>query len=195
MTSRDSAQNLLTLDLDARIDAVAADVESRADEYPNIPEFELAELLGISDVRTPGGWPTWERVTYCIKCSLEEWAEILGAPSCLVDFIPESIDPARRELLEAELEGLDEGDGPVFGFLDPVERAAIETAVLEDEMRNIQDNGMNCLAHTHVKSKSGATLSFEADIEDDGKCETLRTPYDKRDGLWVDLSNCELSEG
>ena len=147
------------------------------------------------DVRSPGGWPTWERVTYCIKYSLEEWADVLGAPSCLVDFIPESINPTRQHVLEAKFEGLDAGDGQAFDFLDAEERAAIEAAVLDVEMRNIQDNGMNCLAHTHVKSKSGASLSFKAVIEDDGKCEELRTPYDKRDGLWVDLSDCELSEG
>ena len=96
MANRHPAQCLSILDLDARIDAVASDFEAGTDMFHSIPEFDLAELLGISDVRSPGGWPTWERVTYCVRWSLEEWAEIMGAPSCLVDFIPENIDPASR---------------------------------------------------------------------------------------------------
>ena len=69
-------------------------------------------------------------MTYCIKYSLEEWADVLGAPSCLVDFIPESINPTRQHVLEAKFEGLDAGDGPAFDFLDAEERAAIALRII-----------------------------------------------------------------
>ena len=42
-----------------------------------------------------------------------------------------------------------------------------------------------------VTTESGFELAFEGDIEDDGACLGLRTPYDYRDGNFVDLDNCE----
>jgi hypothetical protein len=52
---------------------------------------------------------------------------------------------------------------------------------------------MCCLGHCSVTSPSGAKLQFEGEIEDDGHCITLRTPYDKRAKRFVDLSRCRTS--
>jgi hypothetical protein len=50
--------------------------------------------------------------------------------------------------------------------------------------------GMNCFARHSVVSLSGDELPLEGDIEDDGDCIDLRTPYDFRDGRFTDVANC-----
>lgn len=52
---------------------------------------------------------------------------------------------------------------------------------------------MNCIARCSVESASGAVLEFEGDVEDDGACINLRTPYDKRAKRFTDLSRCLTS--
>ena len=53
-------------------------------------------------------------------------------------------------------------------------------------------NGMNCIAKYLIKA-STIDLLFEGEIEDDGECYSLKTPYDHRDGKFLDLENCEIT--
>ena len=53
---------------------------------------------------------------------------------------------------------------------------------------------MNSIAPYRVETASGHLLQFEADIEDDGSCIILRTPYDFRNGKFDNLDNCWTDE-
>jgi len=178
-----------------RIQAVAADVESRADLYATIPEFELAELLGIVEPHILAASGTkWEYLYYSPRVSLEEHFDNGSYEfDMMLEHLPVNSAPNRsKELLDA-FSAKEEKAEPPFKLLKPEERETIETALQAAEMENLQSNGMNCLAHVEVTSPSGESLRFEAVVEDDGQCETLRTPYDERDGRFVDLTECLLS--
>lgn len=107
--------------------------------------------------------------------------------------IEHSVDPERFEELRRLFESLDEVKNPGFSFLTRRERSDIEKAIAARELEANQSNGMCCLGHYFVTSQSGAELQFEGDIEDDGHCITLRTPYDKQANRFVDLSRCITS--
>ena len=73
------------------------------------------------------------------------------------------------------------------------ERSRLEDAIAEKQMEANESNGMNCIATCSVESDSGAVLEFEGDVEDDGACINLRTPYDKRAKRFTDLARCRTS--
>ncbi len=70
-------------------------------------------------------------------------------------------------------------------------------AELTDDEEQLEEDGldcMNCVAHYTVTTPSGDDLCFEGEIEDDGECLTLLTPYDEHDNLFVDISDCITEE-
>ena len=85
---------------------------------------------------------------------------------------------------------LDGVEKPDFHFLTTDERALLEEAIAFKELEANQDNGMCCIAYYSVQTPSGDVLSFEATIEDDGRCIELKTPYDYRDGKFCNLDDC-----
>ena len=66
-----------------------------------------------------------------------------------------------------------------------VEKNVIVEVLYEDELE-----GGNVIARTSVKGTEGNELMFEGLIEDDGDCIDLLTPYDRRDGDFVNLDKC-----
>ena len=179
---------LLALDMDSRRTAVAKDVRSRSPRYRCIPAHDLADALGIPESRRPGS--AWSFTRYARLMTVEEYAECNSPASEVIYMIEDSLDPERLEELIRLSEPLDDVDKPRFSFLTRSERNDIEDAIAERQLEANESNGMCCLGHCSVKSPSGAELQFEGDIEDDGHCITLRTPYDKRAKRFVDLSRC-----
>ena len=116
-----------------------------------------------------------------------------SSASEVVCMIEDSVDPERFEELVRLSEPLDAIEKPRLSFLTRSERSAIEDAIAERQLEANESNGMCCLGHCSVTSPSGAELQFEVEIEDDGHCITLRTPYDKRAKRFVDLSRCRTS--
>ena len=182
---------LLALDMDSRRTAVAKDVRSRRPRYRCIPAHDLADALGIPESRRPGS--EWSFTRYARMMTVEEYAMYNSPASEVIYMIEDSLDPERLEELIQLSEPLDDVDKPRFSFLTRSERNDIEDAIAERQLEANESNGMCCLGHCSVKSPSGAELQFEGDIEDDGHCITLRTPYDKRAKRFVDLSRCRTS--
>ena len=182
---------LLALTMDNRRNAIAKDVRSRSPRYRSIPAHDLAEALGIPEPWKPGdGW-TFTR--YARLMTVEEYAMYNSPASEVIYMIEDSLDPERLEELIRLSEPLDDVEKPCFSFLTRSERSSIEDAIAERQLEANESNGMCCLGHCSVKSPSGAELRFEGDIEDDGHCINLRTPYDKRAKRFVDLSRCRTS--
>lgn len=76
-----------------------------------------------------------------------------------------------------------------FDFLTNEERDHLEGAIAMENLELNMSNGICCVARYSIPAPGGI-LPFEGDIEDDGHCITLRTPYDDRDGRFKDLENC-----
>lgn len=180
---------LLAIPLAKRIRAVAEDVRSRKDVFRRIPPHELAEALELPDSRQPSTGDGWSFTRYAEKKSLEEWADGHDEVAKLVHRLKGQVSPKRFQNLEKAFAGLPDYTRSSFDFLTSKEREFLEDGIAEEELEGNMMNGMSCLAHCTVKS--GKTeLEFEAVVEDDGRCITLRTPYDARDGWFKDLSNC-----
>lgn len=191
LTPEQALAELLALDMDSRRTAVAKDVRSRSPRYRCIPAHDLADALGIPESRRPGS--EWSFTRYARMMTVEEYAMYNSPASDVIYMIEDSLDPERLEELVRLSEPLDDVDKPRFSFLTRSERNDIEDAIAERQLEANESNGMCCLGHCSVKSPSGAELQFEGDIEDDGHCITLRTPYDKRAKRFVDLSRCRTS--
>jgi hypothetical protein len=182
---------LLALDMESRRTAVAKDVRSRSPRYHCIPAHDLAKALGIPEPGRPGHG--WSFTRYAPLMTVEEYAMYNSPAFEVVCMIEDSVDPERFEELVRLSEPLDDVEKPRLSFLTWSERCAIEEAIAERQLEANESNGMCCLGHCSVTSPSGAKLQFEGEIEDDGHCITLRTPYDKRAKRSVDLSRCRTS--
>ena len=191
LTPEQALAELLAVDMDSRRTAVAKDVRSRCPRYRCIRAHDLADALGIPESRRPGS--EWSFTRYARMMTVEEYAMYNSPASEVIYMIEDSLDPERLEELIRLSEPLDDVDKPRFSFLTRSERNDIEDAIAERQLEANESNGMCCLGHCSVKSPSGAELQFEGDIEDDGHCITLRTPYDKRAKRFVDLSRCRTS--
>ncbi len=107
----------------------------------------------------------------------------------LVKRLKSHITPERRLALKNVIKNLEEAEKPCLDVLTPEEREHLEEQFAKSELKSLSEVGLNCLAHFTLQTPAG-DLSFEASIEDDGTCLTLLTPYDERDGEFIDLDRC-----
>lgn len=177
---------LLAMPLDQRIAAVAKDVRSKRDRYASIDSFDLASALGVEQPEQPAEWIFTH---YAKKQTLEQYAHGRSPVSEFLNYLRDHVSEERFEELTPKFDRLDSLRRPRFGFLTKGERLIIEEALDAEELEANMSNGICCVASCSV-GEGGNVLFFEGDIEDDGTCITLRTPYDQREGKFIDLSNC-----
>ncbi|GDX83195.1 hypothetical protein LBMAG42_50060 [Deltaproteobacteria bacterium] len=198
-------QNLLALSIPERIVVVRADVKSRADRYAWMKAHDLAKALGIEDSRSPGN--DWSRETQADDLTVEEYAEQVFPPSTVLDWLTPSA--RRAKVLAKKGEQIDASGVLDFGFLTDKERDTIEAAIDADQLESNASNGMGCIATIGVgeelreysgdeparnpgesdddyllrmfEAEEDNRVHFEGQIEDDGECIFLKTPYDLRD--------------
>jgi len=182
----DPLKELQSISVEQCIALVENDIASGRDRYRKIPPHELALVLGIGDSRHPGR--DWSFTQFVERVSVEEYAKRWVPPSELLYRLENKVEKKRFVELIAKSDDLDSSDGPSFSFLSVDERAIIENAMAEKELQGASDNGTNCIGHRSVATPSGQELRFEGDMEEDGTCITLLTPYDFRDGRFCDLS-------
>ena len=91
--------------------------------------------------------------------------------------------------LKKEFEIFDDSPELSFDFLTKIERKKLEEALARKDLEGNMSNGISSVAQFSLGTKR-AEICFEGDVEDDGACIYLRTPYDKRDGKFIDLDNC-----
>lgn len=163
----------------------------RTPQFSAIPAHDLADALDVPEHWRPGN--EWSFTRYAPIVSVEEHARYNSPASEPVYLIEEAVSAERFQQLLKHSEPLDESDDPSFAFLTKGERSRLEEAIAENQMEANESNGMNCIARCSVESDSGAVLEFEGDVEDDGACINLRTPYDKRAKRFTDLSRCLTS--
>lgn len=186
LNPEEALRELLAVPMSERRDAVARDVRRRSPRYRDIPAHDLADALGVSEPWRPRS--DWSFTRYAEIVTVEEYARNSSPASELVYLIEHSVDPKRFERLLELSKPLDDADAPSFSFLLKTEREALEHAIAEQRLESNESNGMCCIARCSVESPSGSALEFEGDIEDDGACLYLRTPYDKRAKRFRDLT-------
>ncbi len=173
------AEKLLSLPLEERIRIVAEDVVSKKDEFRDIESHELAELLGIDDSWSPG--PDWSYGSYFSKEDFDSYIDNYEKDE-LFYLLEEEIPDERYKELLSVLEEIEEGKRN-FDFYNifTEEEQRIFKDGFEEELA---DNGYFGIvkASISIESPHEIDLPFEGDIEDDGACIDLRTPYDERDG-------------
>jgi len=174
---------LLAMPLDKRIAAVAKDVRSKKDRYAKINAFALADALEVEEPDTPRAG--WGFTDYSRKKTLEQHADWIVPVSRLQDYLEGHVSEDRFIELKPKFDRLDSVKRPRFGFLTKKERLIIESAMDAEALENAMHRVASCSV-----GKGRNALLFEGDIEDDGACIKLRTPYDQRNGDFIDLSNC-----
>jgi hypothetical protein len=185
-------KELLALSLHSRREAVADDVRRRAPKYSSIAAHDLADALALPEHWRPDD--QWSFTRYARIVSAEEYAQVNDPPSELVYLIEDAVEGERFHQLLFESEPLDDMEEPNFAFLTKDERSSLERAIAERQLEAHESNGMNCIGRCSMTTESGAVLEFEGEIEDDGACLNLRTPYDKQAKRFVDLSFCITSD-
>ena len=194
MTTKTSVEQdpltaLLAMPLGQRIIAVAEDVQSRTDRFSGIDEFDLAEALEVSQPEMPTS-DDWSFTSYADRQTLEEYVTDYGGDvSEVLECLESTVGVRRFRILEKAFALLEDATSPSFDFLTAKEREYAEERMARRRLEANLSNGMSCIASTSV-SQGDVLLAFEADIEDDGTCISLRTPYDERDGRFRDLSHC-----
>ena len=186
--AKDALAELLSLPLAGRIAVVSQDLLSCEDRFAAIEAHDLAEALGVPDAHQPTD-ENWKMIAYAKIRSLEEQAKIKSPLSEFIHELKDYVSEDRAMTLETEVVKLSERSKPGFGFLNVQERKVIEEALARRDLEANLSNGTSSIARYQVAATSGE-LWFEAEVEDDGTCIRLRTPYDKRDAKFVELENC-----
>jgi hypothetical protein len=169
--STNQLEILLAMPLTERIAAVLNDLRTRKDEFAGIAPHDLADALGVSDPREPGGG--WHIACYAAIVSAEEYAKYHFPVSSMVDFLEDHAGTRRLQTLRRKFK----------------ERRTLEHEIAMKQLSANLSNGMYYVG-TYVVKRPGVELRFQGDIEDDGTCIDLRTPYDDRDGSVLDFENC-----
>jgi hypothetical protein len=182
---------LLAMPLTQRIKAVGKDLQSGADMFRVVDAFELAEALGVPQSDSPVNGE-WSFTTYANRQTIEEYVDQGGDAGRILGWLESAVGSKRLVTLEKAFATLDD-TRPSFAFLTAKERRLAEDTIAKHQIEANQINGMSCLASYCVKH-GGVELWFEADVEDDGSCVFLRTPYDERDSKFRDLSNSVVDE-
>ena len=84
------------------------------------------------------------------------------------------------------LEAFDETGSIDLSLLLPIEIKMMERLKQEDEIAHSNNVHADC----SLKTSNGSILRFQGFIEDDGSCIYLLTPYNDRDGEFVDTNGC-----
>ena len=184
---------LSAMEINKRKSAVAEDVQSKRDRYSKISSIELAALLGIDEGGRPGcGEASWSFYRYVEKMSINE--HLWNTGRLWTPAIWSALEMAVTKERLDEIDALDESDGFtdesnefIEEKLTQDERDIILNALYEEIEENLEDGPYYAIARSCVTTEDGVDLLFEGDIEDDGVCLGLRTPYDQRDGKFVDL--------
>ena len=184
MTDRKNTKDeLQSLKYRDRLNAIADDLTSEQDRYRDVNPHDLAKLMRVP---CPNPGDGWTYIKTCIEQSVEEWIEVNGAAEELARHLEGHVEPTRLADLEYKLSQVDEYSGnPDLSFLKSSERLAIEAALMEHEMDEIE--GGYVVARFCLGSPKGVEFWFEGDIEDDGECIHMRTPYDHRDGQFSEI--------
>lgn len=190
----DPLHQLLAMPISERIEVVNKDMQMHTDKFKEIYPHDLAEALEVPEADCPNPCEGWLFTRYARKESVETYAESTSPAYEIVYLIEDKVSPERFRTLMNNFQMLEDIENPKFDFLTEQERELLVESIASKELEGNASDGMNCIAHYIIKTASGDALWFEAVVEDDGACINLRTPYEYRDNMFVNLENCLIDE-
>jgi hypothetical protein len=174
----DQAGSLYDLpDVEARRQAVAADLAKKSPAYADVDGLELADLLGV----TPG--EAGDRIHLCAidEDATDEWhreelSQGEGDGSVLLEKV---LSATRRKALRRYLDKIEEGED-VDEF--PVTPRELKKLAPLYARKRLEDGEIDkAWSYDDVVAPDGTKLVFTFDIGEDGEVEgCLATPYDGR---------------
>jgi hypothetical protein len=189
MDHRELSQRLQNIPVVDRVTIIAVDVESRRDEFRSLDPFSMASLLGVPNAERPGE-RGWTFTKYVKREPLSEYVEWVSPPQEVLYLLEGQVDEARYKDLMHEAGLIDKGVREFYlSLLSDEEQRLIESSIMEQTLDKLEGGVVIANSSIPVPNKEQA-LEFEALIECGGECITLLTPYDERDGLFADLSDC-----
>ena len=168
--------------------AIHGDLASGQFRFACLDPFDLAYLL---DVPHPDMLEnSWHFVTAAEVRSLEAQLEnnYTDGAAELIFLLREIVDEHRFKQLEIESEKYDAGARSDLHFLHSNEREYLERILAKEDLQGLLENGIGCTAYFCVQIV-GIELWFNAQIEDDGHCFLMNTPYTGAEGPNGVLSN------
>lgn len=171
-----------------RVIAIHEDIASGRRQFAHLDPFDLAHLLDVPQPDIPEN--SWHFVTAVEVQSLEAQLEenFTDGAAELIYWLSELVSEYRLKELEIECKKYDAGARGDLRFLHPNERVSLERLLARVDLQGLLDNGAGCTAYFCVQV-GDIELWFNAEIEDDGHCFLMSTPYTGANGPNVILSN------
>jgi len=174
------------LSIPERIKAISEDVKSGKDKYRNIEGLELAELVGIDDVHQLGD--DWLHIHWVYQEPLAEYIWRCGPDSQIFDCLEGIVKDERFATIRKIGKKFDETGKIDLDRLRKKEIRLMEETIAE---KQFQDGWSQTIVRRSIKGPRRHWLQFEGYLEDDNSVGLdLLTPYDERDGNFLDLKRC-----
>lgn len=159
-----------------RREAVWNDVDSGARRFAMLRTIELARLLGVPDPEHPVGWDCCTAVEIgTLKHCYDEGDFCMASE--LASELEDYVEPERLVRIQAACKRYDEGKLRNYYFLHRDEREYLAERFANRRLQRMLDNGIGCVA-TYCVRAGRRKLWFRGDLEEDGRCLSLRGPYD-----------------
>jgi hypothetical protein len=190
-------QKLLQMDLDQRRKVVRDDVDSRKDEFKILSPEELANALEIPldalDTNSDAyDWSRWYHYYYAAIKTREELLEAGYSPiDELLPYLEGVITEQRYDFLSKRFSKKNANEKSLMKLLTDEECKLIAREIAEWAVSNpAEETGDGWIATYGVRCGNGEYLTFEVSLNGDyGAIDGLLTPYDERDGKFMDLRN------
>lgn len=174
---------LLEMDENDRISAVAEDLRTGSDRYSSIDPRDLAEVLGVPRPDMGESSP-WAHFVYVEKTWISELMRTgKVALDDLLDMIENHLSPERyAEFLLSTEDGTE--DIPA-GFLTAAEEELLASEYAEERITNGNREYIPSYSQCGVRSDKDEYLAFETELCDWGELSYFFGPYEARDGKFV----------
>lgn len=177
----DAVGALAGLPLSERIDAIAEDVRQGTDAYRSLSPDDLAEAVGLSLDDTS----EWNRFDDIAVRSVEELLDEGEEAEILTEFLIGRVSEERKAAAEALMKSYADNHNNSLLDLTFMEKEIIEEGWHKERLSSGADFQM---VETSIFSSNGFELMFQAYVNCTGEVDEVLTPYDQRDGRFVEPS-------
>jgi len=178
---------LKSISLDDRIKDIEKDLSSNNDFYKDIEPEIIAQLLEVPldaiNGENPDDWYKWATWNYVKILSVEQ---LLSNGYQIDELINNLEDENRIEFLLNQINDFKK----IIIELTLDEKAKISLAIANNNLNSLDGDRHLQIAQYCVNPKSNTPLYFEATLDGDYyTTNSLKTPYDERDGKFLNVES------
>ena len=179
-------ENLKSMSLEDRIKTIEYDLTSKNDIYIEVQPQILAQLLEVLldaiNGENPADWYKWATWNYVEILSVDQLIKNGYQIIDLIEFLKEKTERYEFLLLQ-----LSKGND-VLIELSYEEKNIIAIAIADSNLNSLDGDSCKQIATYCINSKSSFPLFFQASLNGEyGTMDSLKTPYDDRDGNFLDV--------